>query len=130
MKISRQARSDAKALLRACRVNGVLDEGRVRDAVTRVIAAKPRGHAGILQHFSRLVKVDIERRTALVESATPVGPELATQLTANLAARHGVGLQLSFRVVPALIGGLRVRVGSTIYDGSVAGRLAALSEQF
>ena len=130
MKISRQARSDAKTLLRACRVNGVLDEARVRDAVTRVIAVKPRGHAAILQHFTRLVRVDVARRSAVIESATALAPELATQLTSNLAARHGAGLQLSFRVVPELIGGVRVRVGSTIYDGSVAGRLAALSEQF
>ena len=38
MKISRQARSDAKALFRACRDQGVLDERRVLDAVGRVLA--------------------------------------------------------------------------------------------
>ena len=42
MKISKQARRDGRDLFNACRVNGVLDESRVRDAVTRVIAAKPR----------------------------------------------------------------------------------------
>ena len=130
MKINRQARSDAKALLRACRANGLLDEARVRDAVSRVIAAKPRGYAAVLSHFSRLVKVDIDRRTAIVESATTLTPEMTGQIGSNLASRHGAGLQLSFRVVPELIGGLRVRVGSNIYDGSVAGRLAALSEKF
>ncbi len=130
MKINRQARSDAKALLRACRDNGLLDERRVRDAVTRVIAAKPRGYAAVLAHFTRLVKVDIERRTAVVESATALTTEMSNQISANLGSRHGAGLQLSFRIVPELIGGLRVRVGSNIYDGSVAGRLAALSETF
>ena len=130
MKINRQARSDAKSLLRACRADGLLDESRVRDAVSRVIAAKPRGYAAVLAHFSRLVKVDIDRRTAIVESATTLTPEMTSEIGSNLATRHGAGLQLSFRVVPELIGGLRVRVGSNIYDGSVAGRLAALSEKF
>jgi F-type H+-transporting ATPase subunit delta len=37
---------------------------------------------------------------------------------------------LSFVVNPSLLGGLRVQVGSHIYDGSVAGRLAALNESF
>ena len=86
---------------------------------------------GMVRHeFSRLVKVDIDRRTAIVESATTLTPEMTSEIGSNLATRHGAGLQLSFRVVPELIGGLRVRVGSNIYDGSVAGRLAALSEKF
>jgi F-type H+-transporting ATPase subunit delta len=130
MKINRQARRDAKSLLQACRDQGVMDERRVRDAVTRVLAQKPRGYLAVLTHFQRLVKLDLARRTALVESATPLTAEAQNQISSNLGSRHGAGLQLSFQVVPALIGGLRVRVGSNIYDGSVAGRLANLSEQF
>jgi hypothetical protein len=45
MKISKQARRDGKALFKACRVNGVLDETRVRQAVAQVIALKPRSMA-------------------------------------------------------------------------------------
>jgi hypothetical protein len=48
MKISKQSRRDAKTLISACRVNGLLDEGRVRNAVTQVIAQKPRGYVGTL----------------------------------------------------------------------------------
>ncbi|MBI1841861.1 MAG: F0F1 ATP synthase subunit delta, partial [Verrucomicrobia bacterium] len=44
--------------------------------------------------------------------------------------RHGPGLQLSFEQNPALIGGLRIQVGSDVYDGSVAARLHELSESF
>jgi len=39
-------------------------------------------------------------------------------------------LNLSFEVNPALVGGLRVRVGSDVYDGSVAARLRQLEETF
>jgi F-type H+-transporting ATPase subunit delta len=126
MKISKQSRRDGKSLFNACRVNGVLDENKVRQAVTQVIAQKPRGYVATLHHFQRLVKLDLDRRTAIVESATPLTPALQENVKASLAQMRGGGLNLSFAVTPSLIGGMRVRVGSDIYDGSVAGRLAAL----
>jgi F-type H+-transporting ATPase subunit delta len=130
MKISKQARRDGKSLFNVCRVNGVLDENRVRQTVTAVIAQKPRGYVAMLSHFQRLVKLDIERRTARVESAGPVSEALRQSVTANLAARYGAGLNVNFAVNPALIGGLRVKVGSDVYDGSVKARLAELETNF
>jgi len=126
MKITKQARRDGRDLFNACRVNGVLDESRVRDAVTRVIAAKPRGYLAALTHFQRLVKLDIDRRTARVENAVETSPAMMKSLEEGLTRRYGPGLSLSYFVNPALIGGIKIRVGSDIYDGSVAGRLAAL----
>ena len=73
VKISKQARRDAKQLFHACRVNGLLDEAKVRQVVQQVIAAKPRGYLAILSHFQRLVKLDLDRRTARVESAGAAG---------------------------------------------------------
>jgi F-type H+-transporting ATPase subunit delta len=129
MKISKQARRDGKALFNTCRVNGVLDENRVRQAVGQMIAQKPRGYVAILSHFQRLVKLDIERRAARVESAAPLTDEIATTVKAELAWRYGQDLNVSFAVNKDLIGGLRVKVGSDVYDGSVRARLDALAEQ-
>jgi F-type H+-transporting ATPase subunit delta len=128
MKISKQARRDGKTLFSNCRVNGVLDENRVRQTVTAVIAQKPRGYVGILTHFQRLVKLDIERRTARVESATQLNDSLVAAVKTNLAQRYGQGLDVGFIVNPALIGGLRVKVGSDVFDGSVRARLNELAE--
>jgi F-type H+-transporting ATPase subunit delta len=130
MKISKQARRDGKALFNTCRVNGVLDEARVRSTVGAVIAQKPRGYVGILSHFQRLVKLDIERRTARVESAVALSGALQESVKANLTQRYGAGLSIGFAVNPALIGGLRVKVGSDVYDGSVKARLAELEASF
>jgi F-type H+-transporting ATPase subunit delta len=47
-----------------------------------------------------------------------------------LSALYGQGLDISFAQNPALIGGLRIKVGSDVYDGSVQSRLAALQESF
>jgi F-type H+-transporting ATPase subunit delta len=130
MKISKQARRDGKSLFSACKVGGVLDENRVRQTVSAVIAQKPRGYVAILSHFQRLLKLDIERRTARVESAVAVSAALQQSVQANLAARYGQGLDVSFSVNPALIGGLRVKVGSDVFDGSVKARLAELETNF
>ena len=128
MKISKQARRDGKTLFNTCKVNGMLDEQRVRQTVTAVIAQKPRGYVGILSHFQRLVKLDIERRTARVESATQLSESLAASVKANLEQRYGQGLSVNFAVNQALIGGLRVKVGSDVFDGSVRARLNELAE--
>ena len=130
MKITKTARREAKSLFEACRVNGVLDDGRVRGAVTAVIAQKPRGYVGILEHFQRLVKLDIQRRTARVENAVETSPALAQQLTSTLEKRYGKGLNVSFAVDRTLIGGRRIQVGSDIFDSSVAARLRDLAASF
>jgi len=119
VKISKQARRDGKALFNLCKTPAGLDEPRVRATVRAVIAQKPRGYIAILSHFQRLVKLEIARRTAEVESAAPLAAALQAAVTANLAARYGAGLTVKFAVNPALIGGLRVQVGSDVYDGSV-----------
>ncbi len=72
MKITKQARRDAKDLFRATQVNGVLDENKARQVVDEVLAAKPRGYLAILSHFQRLVKLDLDRRNARIESVIPL----------------------------------------------------------
>src|SRR6185436_16795901 len=119
MKVSKQARRDAKALFQACRVNGLLDEPRVRQAVLTVTARKPRGFVGILSHFQRLLRFDIERRNARVESAVPLTAAQQAQVSSNLTRRYGPGLNISFSQNAGLLGGMRIKVGSDVYDGSV-----------
>ena len=130
MKIGKQARRDAKQLFTSCKVSGLLDENRVRRAVVAVIARKPRGYAAILSHLHRLVRLDLERRTGRVESAVAAPEGLMSSLTANLTRRYGPGLDISFGTNPELIGGLRVKVGSDVFDGSIRARLNALEESF
>jgi F-type H+-transporting ATPase subunit delta len=130
MKITKQSRREAKELFRSCVVGGLLDENRVRQAVQQVLQTKPRGYLAILTHFLRLIKLDIERRTARVESAAPLASDLQTQIQTSLARSYGKGLDISFAQNPELIGGVRIKVGSDVYDGSVQGRLAELQESF
>ena len=130
MKISKQAQRETRQLFRSCAVNGQLDESRVRQAVKLLAEKKPRGYVEILSRLHRLVKLDVDRRTARVESATPLAADQQTQVAAQLQKVYGAGLSLSFATDAALLGGLRIQVGSDLYDGSVKTRLDKLAQSF
>ncbi len=130
MKISKQAQRDARQLFRDCVVNGLLDEGRVRQTVALLSSKKPRGYVEILSRLHRLVKLDVEQHAASVESATPLSAEQQAQVRSQLGSLYGAGLAISFSETPALIGGLRIQVGSDLYDGSVKTRLEKLEQSF
>jgi len=130
MKVTKQARREGKQLFRLCLVNGLIEEKRARQVVQQIIAAKPRGYLATLSYFQRLVELDCARHTAKVESALALPADLQASVQAGLARVYGPGLTASFAENPALIGGMRIRVGSDVYDGSVQGRLAALEQSF
>jgi F-type H+-transporting ATPase subunit delta len=130
MKATKKARREATQLFRLCLVNGVLDDARIRQVLQQVIATKPRGYLGTLSYFRRLVELDIARHTAKIESTFTLPAELKTKLQNDLVRIYGAGLSISFAENPALIGGMRIQVGSDVYDGSVRSRLAALERNF
>ena len=67
-------------------------------------------------------------RKAEVTSAIALSDDEKEQIRKRLIAEHGEGLSFTFDVDPALLGGLRVRVGDRLIDNSVASRLATLRE--
>ncbi len=111
-------------------MDGLLDEGRVLQVVSRVAAARRRGSLPVLAHFQRLVVLDRGRHSALVESAMPLAPDLRASVEADVTRAYGPGVSTSFADNPALIGGMRVRIGSDVFDGSVRAALVALEERF
>lgn len=131
MRITKQARRDGKALFRGCfDPSGRLNEARASETVRQVIAAKPRGYLAALAHFQRLLRLHVQSRRARIENAVESSPELMKKLQAALEARYGAGLDISYGVNPSLLGGLKIRIGSDVYDGSVRARLDALKAQF
>jgi F-type H+-transporting ATPase subunit delta len=129
MKISKDASRNARQLMRACIANGRLHSSRVKSVVKRVMEEKPRGYLPILSAFQRLVRLEIEKRTALIETVDFISPALRDQLRTDLQKKYGDDLEFNFVVNPELIGGLRVKVGSHVWDGSVRGRLDALRHE-
>ena len=130
MKISKSAQRDARQLYRHCQVGGLLDQNRVRQAVSLLLAQKPRRYLEILSRLCRLVKLDVEQHTARVESAAPLPDDLQRDVAGRIKNIYGAGMEISFGQNPALLGGLRIKAGSDLYDGSIQARLDALAESF
>ena len=126
MRANRKVKRAARQLFQLCLVNGVLDEGRARQVAQYAARSGRRGALPILAHFQRLVRLDSDRHAALVESATPLEPGMRADIEAGLTRLYGAGLAATFAENPALIGGMRIKVGSDVYDDSVRARLAAL----
>ena len=130
MKGSKQSRRDAKQLFQSCQVDGALDEARVRQAVALLIEKKPRGYFGTLQEFQRLVKLDVNNRSARVESAVALSEAQQQEVRASLGRLKGADVEVEFAENADLIGGMRVKLGDDVYDGSVKTRLSRLAESF
>ena len=131
MKISKDALRSARQLFRACfDDSGRLHNTRVKRVVQRVGEAKPRNFQAILTAFQRLIRLEVEKRTATVESVAQLSTETREQLRRDLQKKYGEDLTLDFFINPELIGGLRVKVGSHVWDGSVRAKLQALRERF
>lgn len=126
MRITKRNKREAWRLYRMCLVDGLLDESRARLAAQRMIESGRHDTVGILSHFLRLLRLDRDAHTAHVESAVPLAADLRAQLESDIARWFGRGVHAEFTENGDLIGGVRMRVGSHIYDGSVRGRLAAI----
>jgi F-type H+-transporting ATPase subunit delta len=127
MKANRRTKRAARALYRLCLVDGVFDDARARTAARHLADSRKRGAIPLLEAFQRLVRLDRARHTALVESAAPLDESLRAQVRTGLARVYGDAIDASFAENPALIAGMRIKVGSDVYDGSVRARLAELA---
>jgi F-type H+-transporting ATPase subunit delta len=130
MKISKQEQREARQLFRSCFVNDLLDESRVRQAVALLADKKPRGYVQILSRLHRLVKLELARRNVHIENAIETTSSQQAGLRATLEKQYGLGLDIQYSVNPRLIGGMRIQVGSDLYDGSVRTRLEKLEQSF
>ena len=90
------------------------DLGLLRDIIGLLAAAVARG---------REVTTPVE-----VVSAVPLTAEERAALTQKLTDQYGSGLEFTYRVDPTILGGLILRVGDKLIDGSVAGKLAAMKQ--
>lgn len=123
MKISKIANTTARRLFGLCQTDGRLDEGKLRAAVNGLVASKPRDYTAILGALQRLTRLEMERRKVTVESAAELDAPSRQRVVAGLAKQYGPDLEVGYLTNPALLGGLRIRVGNDVFDGSVKGRL-------
>jgi F-type H+-transporting ATPase subunit delta len=129
MKIKKETRQLSKGLLRASFTEGKLDNARIASLVKSLIEKKPRNYIKVLEAYQRLLRLEVEKRSATIETATELAPEAGAQIASNLKRKYGSDLVARFVVNPELLGGMRIRVGSDVWDSSVRNRLQRLQQQ-
>lgn len=130
MKISKTAATTARRLFGLCQQDGRLVDSRLSDLIGRLVAQKPRDYAAILSALQRLTRLELARRKVVIESAVALDDATRDRVVAGLTKEYGEGLTVTTRTTPELLGGLRIRVGDDVLDGSVQGRLQRLANAF
>lgn len=130
MKISKVATATARRLFGLCQTAGRLDESKLRTVIARLIESKPRDYRAVLMALQRLTRLEFEARKVTVESAVEIDDSTRQRVVAGLAKQYGPDLVVQYQITPALLGGLRIRVGNDVFDGSVQGRLERLANAF
>ena len=129
MKINKEIRQLSRQMLRASFTDGQLDRGKIASLVQSLIAKKPRRFLDILQNYKRLLRLEIEKHHATIESTSNLSPQNSSKILAKLKQKYGDDLTVDFRTDPTLLGGMRIRVGSDVWDGTVRNRLQQLQQQ-
>jgi len=128
MKATKESRKLSRLMLRNSFTSGKLDEEKISQMVQSVLETKPRHYVDVLKDYQRLLHLETEKRRAVIESATPLNRSLGARIIENLKARYGEDLVTEFRTNPELLGGLRIKIGSDVWDGSIKSRLNQLRE--
>lgn len=126
----RQVRRNAKRLFRWCCVKEGLDERRARRAIRLVLARRRRGYIRLLSQFARLIRLERSRHVAHIQTAKTLSTGLRARIHSQLQSVYGEHLGAEFEPKAELIGGVRIQIGSDVYDNSVQGKLAALERTF
>jgi F-type H+-transporting ATPase subunit delta len=95
-----------------------------------VLTLASKNHTALLRDivaaFDNLVAQDTDRDLATVTTAVALTENESARLETKLRAQYGERIRIEYQLDPDIIGGVIVRFGDRVLDGSVAGKLAAL----
>ena len=129
MKLNKEIRQLSRKMLQASFTDGQLDPGRIASLVDSLVTRKPRNYIDALKNYKRLLRLELEKRHARIDTASEVDPAIRSEIEANLKSKYGNDLSSEFHVDPQLLGGMRIRVGNDVWDGTVRNRLERLQHE-
>ena len=127
MAADKQTKLLAKQLFKLSVVNGVVSPEQVAGVLGWVEKTSPRRPVALLKAYHHRIAIELAKSRAEVEHAGPVSDATLKQIEAAMTKRYARVVTASAKPNPKLLAGLRVRVGSDVYESSVANQLAKLS---
>jgi F-type H+-transporting ATPase subunit delta len=117
----------ARTLFRLSVVNGAISDERVGGVLEYIRKEKVSSKPALLRAYHRLVAAEAAKSVAAVEHAGGLAAGALASISAAMTKKYGRPVSATARANPALIAGLRVRVGDDTYESSVAAQLEALA---
>ena len=127
MRADKKTKALAKQLFKLSLVNGAVSPAQVTGVLGYIEKNVPRHALALLQLYHRAIATELAKSNAVVEHAGPISDATLRSIEAAMTGRYARAVAATARPNPKLLAGLRVRVGSDVYESSVAGQLAALS---
>jgi F-type H+-transporting ATPase subunit delta len=101
----------------------------LRNLLAVLISNNRIGHvAEVAAGWRRILQEQLGIKPAEIVSARELSEDERESLVAEMSKLAGGKIEASFKLDPSILGGTVVRIGSTVYDGSVRGRLDRLRE--
>lgn len=124
---SKAAHELARTLFKLSVENSTVSADRVAGVLAYLEKHRPANPVMVLKAYRRLIAAELARGAVRVEHAGPLAASVLAGITAALSQKYHRPLISTAQPNPALIAGLRIRVGDDIYESSVAGQLADLA---
>jgi F-type H+-transporting ATPase subunit delta len=124
---SKQSRQFARQLYHLSLLDGQISAERVDGVLAYLAAHPPRQVLNVLKYYRHLVARQLARNNAIVEHSGAVSGDLLQGIAAALTRKYQRPVAATALPNPALIAGLRIRLGDDIYESSIAGQLATLA---
>jgi F-type H+-transporting ATPase subunit delta len=127
MAADKQTKLLAKQLFKLSVVNGVVSPEQVAGVLGWVEKTSPRRPVALLKAYQHRIAIELAKSRAEVEHAGPIADTVLKSIEAAMTKKYQRPVTAAAQPNPKLLAGLRIRVGSDVYESSVAGQLANLS---
>lgn len=127
MRGSKQSQQLARQFFQLSLVDGHLSADHVAGVLAYLEKHPPKDTIGVLKAYRRLVATEVAKGQALVEHAGPVSESILASIAGAMSQRYNRQVTASARDNPALLAGLRIRIGDDVFESSIASQLGDLA---
>jgi F-type H+-transporting ATPase subunit delta len=127
MRADKKTKALAKQLFKLSLVNGAVSPEQITGVLGYIEKNVPRHALALLQLYHRAIATELAKSNAVVEHAGPISDTTLQSIEAAMTRKYSRPVAATARPNPKLLAGLRIRIGSDVYESTIAGQLAALS---
>ena len=127
MRGNKKTKALAKQLFKLSVVNGTVSPEQVTGVLGYIEKTKPQQALALLKLYHRAIATELAKSNAVVEHAGPISATALQSIAAALSRKYSRPVAATAQLDSRLLAGVRVRVGSDVYESTVAGQLANLS---